>query len=397
MNTFTAAQVQAFRQDTIGIENQIHLNNAGAALMPKPVIEAIQNHLYLETIRGGYEAAAIANSKITQFYLAVATLINAKPHQIAFASSATDAFNRALTAIPFNKGDVIITSIHDYVSNQLAFLQLQKRYEISVIRARNNDSFVVDEDHVLELIYHHRPRLVAITHIPTYSGVIQPLMKIGALCQTIDTLFMVDACQSVGQVEVDVAAIGCDFMSATFRKFLRGPRGTGFLYVSDRVLHADMAPLCIDLHSANWVETEGFELAADAKRFELWERFYAGMIGAAVAADYAYTIGMPTIETTVQQLAAHLRTRLSQVAGIDMLEKGHPFSSIVTFYPHHASHDKLKKELDRLRVNCSTIWPSSALIEYQQRSIPWAFRWSPHYFNTLDELDQAVNKLSQLL
>ena len=393
----TAEEVQTFRNDTMGIENQVHLNNAGAALMPKPVIDATQQHLYLEAIRGGYEAAAIAKPTILNFYTAVAKLINAKPHQIAFAASATDAFNRALTAIPFHPNDVIITSHHDYVSNQLAFLQLQKRFGVQVIWARNNDAFVVDEDHILELIQQHKPKLVAITHVPTYSGVVQPLMKIGAHCRTTDTLFMVDACQSVGQLDIDVAAIGCDFLSATFRKFLRGPRGTGFLFVSDRVLNSDMAPLCIDLHSAEWTETKRFELAPDAKRFELWERFYAGMIGATVAATYADHIGIPTIESTIQHLVVHLRKALQQIDGIYMLERGHSFCGIVTFYPENADHSHLKSEFDRFGINCSTIWPSSALIEYQQRSIPWAFRWSPHYYNTIEEIDWAISTLAQLV
>ena len=211
--------------------------------------------------RAGYEAAALAQDDIRAFYQRTAKLINAQAHNIAFASSATDAYNRALSSIPFIKGDIILTTSNDYVSNQIAFLQLQKRFKVKLIRVPNMSTGEVDVDEMEKMIEKYTPQLVAVTHVPTSSGLVQPVEAIGRICLDRGIWYLVDACQSAGQIPLDVEKIQCDFLSATFRKFLRGPRGAGFLYVSDRILkQKDFAPLFVDLHSASWEKPDQYVL-----------------------------------------------------------------------------------------------------------------------------------------
>ncbi|MEM6698604.1 MAG: aminotransferase class V-fold PLP-dependent enzyme, partial [Bacteroidota bacterium] len=221
--------IQQVRQETPTCLQKIHLNNAGASLQPQVVVNNVIGYLQLESQLGGYETANLKAQEIQDFYTAVAQLLKTKPRNIAYAHHATEAYNKALSSIPFERGDVLLTTDDDYASNQIAFLQLQKKTGIQVIRAAQLPEGGVDVNSVEELIKKHRPKLVAVTHIPTNSGLIQEVYPIGKLCQQHDILYLVDACQSVGQLDLDVNEMHCDFLSATGRKYLRGPRGTGLL------------------------------------------------------------------------------------------------------------------------------------------------------------------------
>jgi len=389
--------LQQWRADTPGVANRIHLNNAGAALMPRPVLDAVMEHLELEMSIGGYEAAQAMRRETQSFYPSVAALIGAQAHQIAFANSATDAYNKALSAIPFERGDVILTTSDDYVSNQLAFLQIARRFGVRVIRAAQHPEGGVDVKQLAKLIDQHQPRLVAVTHVPTNSGLAQPVAEIGSLCRERRILYLVDACQSAGQLPLDVQAIHCDFLSATFRKFLRGPRGAGFLYVSDRVLADGLEPLFLDLHSATWNANNDYEARADARRFELWERPYALVLGGRAAADYAMEIGLPRIEARVRQLAGHLREALQYLDALQVLDRGRDLCGIVTFHAPGRRPGRLKAALEQRRINTSIVTLESARIDFRDKDVEWAIRASPHYYNSMEELNNFVEILQHLV
>ncbi len=382
--------IDQWRADTPGISQRIHLNNAGAALMPAPVLRAMTDHLQLEASIGGYEAAAARQPEIAGFYQAFARLLNARPHQVAFAGSATDAYNKALSAIPFQAGDTILTTTDDYVSNQIAFLQLQRRFGVRLVRAADLPGGGVDVNSIAELIRRNQPRLVAITHIPTSSGLVQPVAEIGRLCRENDTLYLVDACQSAGQLPLDVEAVGCDFLSATCRKFLRGPRGAGFLYTSERVLEAGLEPLFLDLHSARWSGTDAYDAASTARRFELWERPYALLLGSKAAAEYALKVGLPVIWQRARQLAARLREQLAGIPGLRVLDQGPELGAIVTFHIPGQQAEALKKDLDQQGFNTSLTFHDSARFDFDRKGVDWALRASPHYYNTEEEVDGFV-------
>lgn len=324
--------LEKLRADTPGCTHRVHLNNAGSALPPAPVLEAMQNHLELEARAGGYEAADQAAQDINGFYTAIARLLNAPPRNIAFATSATDAYARVLCAINWRPGDVILTTENDYVSNQIAFLALQKRFQVKLLRARDLPEGGVDVADMERLIREHHPKLVAVTHVPTNSGLVQPVEDIGRFCRAAGIWYLVDACQSAGQLALDVERISCDFLSATMRKFLRGPRGAGFLYASDRVLDEGMELLLPDMRSATWTGPDTYEPAPDARRFEYWEMPPALMLGSRAAVEYALSVGMDKVETRVRQLADLTRGLLASLPGVRVLDQGRDLCGIVTAY-----------------------------------------------------------------
>ncbi len=388
--------IHQIRQETPASQHLIHFNNAGASLNPQPVIQKIKDYLDEEAQVGGYELARIRANDIHTFYTETARLLNAEVRNIAFATSCTEAYSKALASIPFKKGDIILTSDDDYASNQLCFLSLQTRVGVKILRAKNlanGDIDVADIEHIIKT---QHPSVVAITHIPTSSGKVQPVAAIGQLCRQHDIWYLVDACQSIGQMPVDVQAIGCDFLTATGRKFLRAPRGTGFLYVSDKALDAGLAPLFFDNHSATWTGANEYEVQASAQRFELYERSIANMLGITEAVRYANALGLDNIYAYNQDLIQYFRKKMINTEGVKLYDEGSHLCNILTFRIKDLSLETIQKALNNAKVNYSVVLKKMAQIDFAHKGIDWALRFSPHYYNTKEEVDKAVEVISKL-
>lgn len=389
------ADTPAFVETSAGKPGLIHLNNAGAALPPFPVLRAMQEHLDLEARIGGYEAADEKAAEIEGFYSAIARLLNAKLRNIAFAASATDAYARALSAIPFRPGDAILTTENDYISNQIAFLALQKRLGIKLLRARDTAEGGVDVADFEKLLKKHRPVLAAATHIPTNSGLVQPVVEIGKICREQGIWYLVDGCQSAGQMALDVERIGCDFLTATMRKFLRGPRGTGFLYASDRALEGGLEMLLPDMRSADWTAPDEYLTNPTARRFEYWEMPPALVLGSKAAAEYALSVGMEWIEKRVKILANLTRQRLGELPGVRVLDEGRELCGIITAHATHWEPNRLMEKLRAENINCRISSLAVAQIDFPRKGVSWALRVSPHYYNTEEEIGRFVEVLGR--
>ena len=381
------------RLDTPGCKNQIFFNSAGSSLMPDAALRAMVEYLQNENIVGGYELATNRNTDIQQFYVEVSMLLNCNPKNIAFANSATDAYAKALSSIIFKKDDVILTTSDDYVSNQIAFLSLKKRLGIKIIRvaklANNNLDFVDFENKIKK----YKPKLVAVTHIPTNTGLVQNVAQVGELCQKYNILFLLDACQSVGQTVVDVHKIKCDFLTATGRKFLRGPRGTGFLYVSDKVLQLDLEPLFLDLKGAIWTSADTYKPVETGKRFESWEMPHAAIIGFAASLKYLNNIGIENIEKYNQKISAYFRMQLATIQQLEVMDRGLTLSNIITLYPKTISLENIEILLQQHKICYSVATKNNAIIDFETKKIDWSIRFSPHYFNTFEEIDTVIEVL----
>lgn len=389
--------IQRIRSETPGCAERVHLNNAGSALMPEPVVRAIHDHITLESRIGGYEAAAARQDAVQAAYQSVAGLVGTRPENIAFTENATASFMQALSSIPFVRDDVILTTRNDYASNQIQFLSLRARLGVQVLRAPDRIEGGVDVQALAELIRRHRPRLVCVTHVPTNSGLVQDVAAVGSVCRDEGVLYLVDACQSVGQMPVDVRELGCDFLSASSRKYLRGPRGAGFLYVSDRVLERGFEPLFIDMRGADWVAEDQYLPARDAKRFENWEFAWALVLGTGEAARYATAVGLEKIRDRVLALAGRLREALGAIGGVRVLDQGRELCGIVSAGIDGWDPSELVAALRERRINTSAQLRVYAVIDYDEKGVTASLRLSPHYYNTEEEIDQAVSAIGELL
>jgi selenocysteine lyase/cysteine desulfurase len=393
----TEAEIARWRGDTPGTANRNHLNNAGASLSPAPVLHAVEEHLRLEAAIGGYEAAAAAAGAVERTYADVAELVGAQPRNIAIVASATAAFGQAMSAFDFAPGDVIVTSNADYISNQLMFLSLAARRGVRIERSADAPDGGVDPEALRALVDRHRPRLVTLTWVPTNSGLVQPAAEVGAVCANADAPFLVDACQAVGQLPVDVMALQCDYLATTARKFLRGPRGIGFLYVSDAALAGGAHPLLVDMRGAVWTERDAFALAEGARRFEQWEFPYALVLGLGAAARYARSAGVERTAARAHALAALARRSLTGIPGVRSLDHGARLCAIAAFSCDGHDAGQLMVDLRARGINTTAQSRGDAVIDLDRAGVQTLLRVSPHYFNTEEEVAMLEMALRDLL
>ena len=378
--------LNTLRADTPACAELIHLNNAGASLMPNPVFDATLKHLELERQIGGYEAVATSQDALANLYTRFGELLRVKPDEIAFVENATRAWDMAFYALPLREGDRIITHEAEYASSYLAFLQLARRRGVEIDVAPSDASGQIDVE-ALPALLTPKTRVINLVHVPTQGGLINPAEEVGRFARDHGLTYVLDACQSVGQLDVDVTKIGCHILSGTGRKFLRGPRGTGFLYVSSKILET-LDPPFIDMHAATWTGENSYALAQGSRRFENWESYVAGRVGLAAAVEYALDIGLTNIEERVIRLGRYLRKSLAEIDGITVADLGARQCGIVTFETSVESPTELVKRLRQQRVNISATGQESARIDMGRRNISELARASVHYFNTESEIER---------
>ena len=382
------------RAETPGVDHVAHLNNCGAGLMPRPVLDALQTHLTLEAEIGGYEAEARAAAALANSYAAVARLLNCDASEVAIVENATVAWDMAFYGMAFEAGDRILTAVSEYASNYIAYLQVARRTGAEIVVVPNDDSGQLDVA-ALENLIDEKTRLISITHVPTNGGLVNPASEIGRVARAANVPYLLDACQSIGQLPVDVAEIGCDMLSATGRKYLRGPRGTGFLYVRKDMLER-LEPPFLDLHAAEWSGADSYTMRPDARRFENWESYIAGKIGLGVAVDYALGWGLEAIAARVQGLAEELRARLNALPGVQVRDLGENRCGIVSFEVEGRNATEIKDALAAQGVNISTSGAGSTRLDMAGRGIALMNRLGVHYYNSEAELVRFIEALAAL-
>ena len=387
--------LQRARQDTPGCENVLHFNNAGASLMPRPVLDATISHLQLEAQIGGNEAVERSQGRIERVYDAAAALIGCSRDEIAIIENATRAWDMAFYSIPFSPGDRILTAVAEYASNYIAFLQIARKTGATIEVIPNDEHGQISVE-ALRKALDERVKLIAITHVPTNGGLVNPVAEVGKVARKAGILYLVDACQSIGQMPIDVNAIGCDMLSATGRKYLRGPRGTGFLYVRQSVLE-QLEPPFLDLHAAEWVARDRYEMLPNARRFENWETNYAGKIGLGVAIDYALQWDLNTLWRRIKTLAYNLRARLSTLPGVIVHDRGVTQCGIVTFSVDGKDPEEIKRRLVDQHINVSVSIQSSTRLDMEERGLSSLVRASVHYYNSEEEVERFCGAVGEMI
>jgi cysteine desulfurase / selenocysteine lyase len=383
------------RLETPGATHVLHFNNAGSSLPPQPVLDATISYLQREALMGGYEAASQFHEELENTYQAIAKLIGAERSEIALTQSADDAWNRAFHSLAFKPGDRILTATAEYQSNYIIYLQTQKRLGITIEVIPNDEYGQVDVAALRQML-DERVKLISITHVPTSGGLVNPAAEIGKVAREHGILYLLDACQSVGQMPIDVEAIGCDLLSATGRKYLRAPRGTGFLYVRKSIV-GQLEPLTLSGFSAEWTGLSTYEIQAEAKRFENFENNKAAMVGMGVAANYALEWGLDAIWQRVHTLAADLRTRLAALPGVLVHDRGQVQCGIVTFTIDGRDPATIQRQLGEQHINVTVALRKFALLDLDEIGLEGMVRASVHYYNSEEEVERFVQTIESLL
>lgn len=395
MTEWSQSVLDNLRKQTNGCEKVIHFNNAGASLMPNVVLDTMINYLSEEHIRGGYETTENYNDEFDDLYHQTAALINANPEEIAYTENATTAWLMAFHSIPFERGDKILTTQVEYASNYITYIQASKKFGIEIVRLPANINGEVDLD-VLEQNIDNKVKLVSITHIPNNGGLVNPAEEIGKISAKYNVYYLLDACQSVGQYPVDVEAIGCHFLSATGRKYLRAPRGTGFLYVAKSIQH-QVEPPFLDLHSAEWITSSTYKTRESALKFENWEKNMAAKLGFKKAVEYLNDLGIQNVWNRVQYLADLMRHKLSLIDRIVVTDLGTTKCGIVTFNTIGINPEIIKSALTLRKINVWLSSKNSTLLDMEARNLEKIIRASVHYYNTEAEIDIFCNAIEEII
>ncbi len=361
--------------------------------MPIPVVDAVRSHLELEMIRGGYEAEEDVTDALQATYQSIAAMLNCDAAQVALTESATASWNAVFYGIAqtFRTGDQILTCRSEYVSNMLAYIVAGKRTgaEVRIVPDDKNGQLDIKS---LETMISPKVKLISITHVPTHNGLVNPIMEVGHLANDYGIPYLVDACQSAGQMPLDVAQIGCDALSATGRKYLRGPRGTGFLYVGENSMER-FPPSRLDLRAANWTSCDDYEVVRGARCYEMFESSIANRIGLGAAVDYALDVGLSEIYIRVRFLADKLRRGLREINGVTVRDKGLEQCGIVTFTIDGVDPLDFQREMRGYRINVGLSKRNCAMLDLDDWGVDALIRSSVHYFNTEQELDVFLDRV----
>ncbi len=386
-------RIPALRAETPGCAHVTHFNHAGSSLPSRQTLDATIDHLRLEAEIGGYEAAARESQRTEAVYASIGRLLNAASDEIALVENATRGWDMATYAIPFLRGDRVLTTAAEYGSNVIAMLQIAKRgVRIEVIP---NDAHGQVDVQALRAMLDERVRAVFVTHMPTNGGLLQPAEAIGDAVRSHDALYVLDACQTAGQLPLDVERIGCDVLSATSRKYLRGPRGAGFLYVR-RERTAELTPPLLDNHAATWVSPDRYEVRPDARRFENFENYVAGRLGLGVAVDQALELGLETIWSRIQRQAHQLRAALRSIPGVTVHDLGAVQGGIVTFTRDGLAPVTIQARLAEQRINVSVSNVASTRFDMESRHLDDLVRASVHYLTTDEEIARLCTSVATM-
>lgn len=383
---FSTTEIQQLREATKGTATQIHFNNAGSSLPPDVVVDAIISYLTEEAACGGYETEAKYRGQLDHTNALVARLINAHADEIALTENASAAWDVAFNGLAFKRGDEVIVSEMEYASNVLGLLNAERLYGIAIKMIPNDQAGNFSLE-ALEGAITSRTKLIAVTHIPSTAGNILPVAEIGRIAREHQITYLLDACQSVGQLPVDVRAIGCDMLAVTGRKYLRGPRGSGFLYVRKPV-QDQLRMMWMDGHSVSSMNQDGFTPRNDARRFQWYEKNFGVIMGFHKALEYLLNLGVERTWTRIQHLATVLRKRLGGMEGIAVHDQGNDLCGIVTFSVLDVPAATVKEWLSTKRINVSIGFVNATLYYMNRKSLNGIIRASLHYYNTEEEIDE---------
>ena len=386
--------VARVRAHTRAADTVIHLNNAGSSLPPAIVMDTVHEQLRADEVFGPFEAQALAEPSLAQAYESVAELVGGGADEVAFFGAASLAWQTALYSLPWKRGDRILASQAEFESGLYAFTYLEERFGVETDYVPDDERGQIDVEALANAI-DDKTRLVAVTHLPEYSGLINPAARVGAVAREAGVLYLLDACQSVGHLRLDVTELGCDLLSGSGRAYLRGPRGTGFLWASRGALD-QMKPAHADRNSPSRSDGRSLAPASGARRLETFERSVALHLGLGAAARYALSIGSSAIESRVSTLAAALRGMLAESPGVTIRDRGERLSGIVTFTVEGFSAEEVRLALREHHINTWVVPRSEAMRDFGARGIEAVSRASVHYFNTEDELARAALVVHEL-
>ncbi|MBQ9353838.1 aminotransferase class V-fold PLP-dependent enzyme [Phyllobacterium sp.] len=386
--------IEQLRSETPGCAISIHFNHSGSSLPSNAVLAAVTEHLQRESLYGPMEAAANAAGLIDEARADAAGLIGAAPAEIAFSSSGSAAWGLSFAALPpLVAGDRILVGRQEWGGNLSTMQAAARRAGARVETIPMNEDGSVDA-HALAAMIDDRVRLVALTWLPANGGLINDAAAIGRVTRAAGIPYFIDAAQALGQLPVDVSAIGCDMLKGSGRKFLRGPRGAAILYLRKAFLET-LEPAYLDVLSSTWGE-DGPLMRADAQRFETSEKPIALLLGLGAALKQARSLGMGAIRQRIRELSGQLRGQLAAIPGVAIHDLGTEKSGLVSFTVAGIAPQALRGKLAEKRITIAANGIPYTPLDMTARGLNEIARASVSYLNTTDEIDRLCDNVAAL-
>jgi cysteine desulfurase / selenocysteine lyase len=391
MNAF---DVELLRSETPGCEASAHFNHSGASLPSRSTLETIWNYLRKEATEGPMEAANGASARLEDVRSDAASLVGARPGEIAFMGSGTAAWGAAFAALPpLVAGDRILVGRQEWGGNLATMQAARVGARLETIPVRDDGS--VDAAALASMI-DDRVRLVSLTWLPANGGLVNDAAAVGRVTRAADVPYFIDAGQALGQIAIDVAALGCDVLKAAGRKFLRGPRGTAILYVRNEFLPR-LTPSYLDVLSGPIVNGM-VTVRDDARRFEAGENSPALLLGLGAAIHQARTLGLGEIRDRIALLANTLRENLRSIPKVTVQDLGSELSGIVSFTVEGIPAGEVRATLAERQIAIGANGVPYTPLDMAARGIDQIARASVSYLNTPSEiilLSEAVADIAR--
>ena len=374
-----------------------HFNHAGMSLTPDVVQARMLAHLALEAEIGGYEAAGAAADELDAVPAALAVLLGAEPDEMVATESATAAseliFWSMAETLGFGPRDRILVDQMAYATaySALRRLELARGSEVVVVPSEHDGTLALG---ALGDLLDDRTRLVLVTHMPTHVGTVTDAAAVGQVLAGSAATYVLDVSQTLGQLPLDVARFGCDVAFAPARKFLRGPRGTGVLYVRS-TLAEQLVPLTPPFGSVDGAGADRFTLPRAARRFDQFEYGVAARLALGEAARYAARIGLERIADVVAERSRAVVQLVGAAGGLHLV--GQPDDrGIISFVHRSMPPAEVQARLSAQGVNAWTNVPAGAPLDAARRPVLPSVRLSPHYVTTEEDLDRLEHALATL-
>ena len=391
--------ITGLRSHTPGLVQGLHFNNGGAGLPSQATLDAVIEQLQLEARLGPMEAAAAAQPGVALARERAARLINADVGEIAFAGSGSSALGLAVAALlstnkPLQVAERILVGRQEWGGSLATYQRMAQRAGATVEQIPCREDGSVDPAALARML-DARVRLVSLTWLPANGGLINDAAAIGRLTRAAGVPYLIDAGQALGQLPVDVQALGCDILKSAGRKHLRGPRGTALLYVRQALLER-LEPVFVDVQSAAWTEDQA-RLRRDAQMFETSESSLALTLGLGAALELATSLDLAQAFARVQRLAERLRAALSELPGITLRDLGGPErSGLVSFTVEGITAAEVKRRLAGQGIEVGANGVPYTPLDMQARGLDGVVRATLSYLNTEDEVQRLVEALARL-
>ncbi|MCJ1673783.1 MULTISPECIES: aminotransferase class V-fold PLP-dependent enzyme [unclassified Rathayibacter] len=390
----TSIDVAAERARTAGTAGRHYFNAAGAGLMTDSVLETVIAHLRLEQRIGGYEAANHVADRVDAAYAAAAALLGADADEIAFFDSATSGLRAIFDALRLGPGDTVLAPRSSYVSQALRLLALERYDGVRLTLLPNDSSGGLDIEALESALATASGRtVISAVHVPTSSGLVEPVAAIGALARRYGAITVLDATQSVGQLDIDVRAIDCDALVTTGRKFLRGPRGTGLVFLRRGLLEG-IGAWAPDVRGSQWTSEQEWTMDGTARALETWESSVALRLGLGEALREAHERGTAATEAHLVALGARLRTELSAIGGVTVADPPVSPSGIVTFTVDGVPGKTVSARLREAAVDSLAVPASHAQWDLGARGLASVVRVSPHVYTDESDVEALLTAVA---